>query len=61
MGGGGGWGNLECIINVGIKCVVHGMVNVACCVVVVLLEGEGGNDFYHLLLHVRDDGSAVCS
>ncbi len=44
-GGSGGWGNLERIADVGIKRVVQGMVNVACCVIAVLLAGEGGSDF----------------
>ncbi len=44
VGGGGGW-DLECIVDVGIKRVIHDMVNVACCAIVVFLVGEGGSDF----------------
>ncbi len=40
---GGGWDNLERIVNVCIERVVHGMLNIACCVVVALLAGEGGS------------------
>ncbi len=60
-GGSGGWGNLEGIIDMGIKCVVHCMVYVARCVVVVLLVGEGGGDAEHLFVRVWDDGGAVRS
>ncbi len=60
-GGSGGWGNLEGIVNVGVKPVVHCVVYVACCVVVVLLAGEGGGDAEHLFVRVWDDGGAVCS
>jgi hypothetical protein len=58
---GGGWGDLERIIDVGAKCVIHGMVNVACCVVVILLAGEGGSDIKRLLSCVWDDSSVIRS
>jgi hypothetical protein len=58
-GGSGGWGNLEGIINVGIKRAVHCAVYVAHCVVVVLLAGEGGGDAERLFVRVWDNGGAV--
>ncbi len=58
-GGSGGWGNLEGIVNVGIKRVVHCAVYIARCVVVVLLVGEGGSDAERLIAHVWSDGGAV--
>jgi hypothetical protein len=43
-GGSGGWGNLEGIVDMGAKRVLHCAVYVACCVIVVLLAGESGGD-----------------
>ncbi len=58
-GGSGGWGNLEGIIDVGVKRVVHCAVYVARCVVVVLMAGEGGSDVERLFARVWDDSGAV--
>ncbi len=58
-GGGGGWGNLEGIVKVGVECVIHCVVYVARCVVVVFLVGEGGGDAERLFTRVWDDGGAI--
>ncbi len=58
-GGSGGWCDLEPIVNMGVKCVVHGLVDVAHCVVIVLVAVECGGDFEHLFARVGDDGDAI--
>ncbi len=43
----------------GFEHAVHCAVYVACCVVVVLLAGEGGGDAERLFARVWDNGGAV--
>jgi hypothetical protein len=42
----------------GVKCVIHCAVYVACCVVVVLLADEGGGGVECLFVRVWDVGGA---
>ena len=42
-----------------VKCVVHSKIDVACCVVVVLLALEGCRNTQCLLMCVGDDGAVI--